>query len=55
MTPPVGSFEYYWDLVTQSLLPILGGAIAGTIPLSLASFALGLLLAIVVAMMPARC
>ena len=51
MTPPVGSFEYYWDLVTHSLLPILGGAVAGTIPLSLASFALGLLLAILVAMM----
>lgn len=51
MTPEFGSFEYYWDLVTQSLLPILGGAIAGTIPLSLASFALGLLIAILVAMM----
>lgn len=51
MTPPVGSVEYYWDLVANSLLPILGGAVAGTIPLSLASFALGLLLAILVAMM----
>ena len=51
MTPEFGSFEYYWDLVAQSLLPILGGAIAGTIPLSLASFALGLLIAILVAMM----
>ena len=51
MTPPVGSIEYYWDLVAHSLLPILGGAVAGTIPLSLASFALGLLLAILVAMM----
>ena len=51
MSPPVGSIEYYWDLVAHSLLPILGGAVAGTIPLSLASFTLGLLLAILVAMM----
>jgi L-cystine transport system permease protein len=51
MTPEFGSFEYYWDLVAHSLLPILGGAVAGTIPLSLASFAFGLALAILVAMM----
>lgn len=40
-----------WDLVWESLGPLLIGAIAGTIPLALASFALGLLLALVVALM----
>jgi cystine transport system permease protein len=40
-----------WDLVSSSLWPIIRGAITGTIPLSLASFALGLVLALVVALM----
>jgi cystine transport system permease protein len=40
-----------WDLVSSSLWPIIQGAITGTIPLSLASFALGLVLALVVALM----
>jgi cystine transport system permease protein len=40
-----------WDLVWGSLGPILGGAVTGTIPLALASFGLGLLLALVVALM----
>lgn len=40
-----------WDLVWSSLGPILSGAITGTIPVALASFALGLLLALLVALM----
>jgi cystine transport system permease protein len=40
-----------WDLVWESLGPLLMGAITGTIPLALASFALGLLLALLVALM----
>jgi cystine transport system permease protein len=40
-----------WDLVSSSLWPIVQGALTGTIPLSLASFALGLVLALVVALM----
>jgi cystine transport system permease protein len=40
-----------WDLVWSSLGPILTGAITGTIPLALASFVLGLLLALLVALM----
>jgi cystine transport system permease protein len=40
-----------WDLVWGSLGPILMGAITGTIPVALASFALGLLLALLVALM----
>ncbi|HEX9225761.1 MAG TPA: amino acid ABC transporter permease [Arthrobacter sp.] len=40
-----------WDLVWESLGPLLIGAITGTIPLALASFALGLLLALLVALM----
>jgi cystine transport system permease protein len=40
-----------WDLVWGSLGPILMGAITGTIPVALVSFALGLLLALVVALM----
>ncbi|GAA2138561.1 amino acid ABC transporter permease [Arthrobacter humicola] len=40
-----------WDLVWSSLGPLLTGAIAGTIPLALASFSLGLLLALLVALM----
>ncbi|MDQ0850030.1 cystine transport system permease protein [Arthrobacter sp. B3I9] len=40
-----------WDLVWGSLGPILMGAITGTIPLALSSFGLGLLLALLVALM----
>ncbi len=40
-----------WELVWSSLGPLLTGAITGTIPLALASFSLGLLLALVVALM----
>jgi L-cystine transport system permease protein len=40
-----------WELVWSSLGPLLTGAISGTIPLALASFGLGLLLALVVALM----
>ncbi len=40
-----------WDLVRSSLWPILREALLGTIPLALASFALGLVLALVVALM----
>jgi cystine transport system permease protein len=40
-----------WELVWLSLGPLLIGAITGTIPLALASFSLGLLLALVVALM----
>ena len=40
-----------WELVRSSLGPILVGAITGTIPLALASFAIGLVIALVVALM----
>jgi L-cystine transport system permease protein len=40
-----------WELVESSLWPLVRGAITGTIPLSLASFALGLALALLVALM----
>jgi cystine transport system permease protein len=40
-----------WDLVWGSLGPILMGAVTGTIPLALSSFGLGLLLALLVALM----
>jgi cystine transport system permease protein len=40
-----------WELVWSSLGPLLTGAITGTIPLALASFSLGLLLALLVALM----
>ncbi|WP_414004280.1 amino acid ABC transporter permease [Pseudarthrobacter sp. IC2-21] len=40
-----------WELVWGSLGPILTGAITGTIPVALASFGLGLLLALLVALM----
>ena len=43
--------ESLWDLLSRSLLPIVGGAITGTIPLALVSFALGLLIALAVALM----
>ncbi|MFJ5694921.1 amino acid ABC transporter permease [Arthrobacter sp. NPDC093125] len=40
-----------WDLVWSSFGPLISGAVTGTIPLTLASFALGLALALVVALM----
>src|ERR671926_402978 len=40
-----------WDLLRSSLGPILSGAILGTIPLALASCAIGLVIALVVALM----
>ena len=40
-----------WDLFASSLWPIVRGAILGTIPLALVSFAVGLVLALVVALM----
>ncbi|MGN7253077.1 MULTISPECIES: amino acid ABC transporter permease [unclassified Arthrobacter] len=40
-----------WDLIWSSFGPIVTGAITGTIPLTLASFAIGLALALLVALM----
>lgn len=40
-----------WDLVWSSLWPLVRGGLTGTIPLSLASFAIGLVLALVIALM----
>src|SRR6185312_10793703 len=40
-------FNLFWS----SLGPLVGGAIMGTIPLALASFALGLLIALLIAVM----
>lgn len=40
-----------WDLFLSSLGPIVGGAIVGTIPLALVSFAIGLVLALGLALM----
>jgi cystine transport system permease protein len=40
-----------WDLVWSSLGPILLGAVTGTIPVALSSFGLGLVLALLVALM----
>jgi len=40
-----------WELVRTSLGPIVRGAVLGTIPLALASFAAGLAIALVVALM----
>ncbi|MEV7604996.1 amino acid ABC transporter permease [Paenarthrobacter sp. NPDC089322] len=40
-----------WDLVWSSFGPIITGAVTGTIPLTLASFAFGLVLALLVALM----
>ncbi|MEO5778393.1 MULTISPECIES: amino acid ABC transporter permease [Arthrobacter] len=42
---------FNWDLVWSSLGPLLVGAVAGTIPLALSSFVLGLALALLVALM----
>lgn len=40
-----------WDLFVSSLWPLVSGAIMGTIPLALSSFAIGLVLALLVALM----
>ncbi|BCW34930.1 hypothetical protein StoSoilA2_09860 [Arthrobacter sp. StoSoilA2] len=40
-----------WDLIWSSFGPIISGAVTGTIPLTLASFAVGLVLALVVALL----
>ena len=40
-----------WTLVADSFLPLLGAGLTGTIPLALASFAIGLVLALAVALM----
>jgi len=42
--------ESQWDLFFRSLWPLISGAIAGTIPLALSSFALGLVIALGVAL-----
>lgn len=43
--------EPLWDLLLRSFWPLVQGAVAGTIPLALVSFALGLVLALGVALM----
>jgi len=43
--------ESSWDLFVRSLWPLVSGALVGTIPLALASFALGLVIALGVALM----
>src|SRR5690554_6156990 len=43
--------ESTWDLVAGSFLPLLEGAVGGTIPLALISFALGLVIALGIALM----
>jgi L-cystine transport system permease protein len=43
--------ETNWDLFWRSLWPIVSGALVGTIPLALASFALGLVIALGIALM----
>ncbi|MBF0672327.1 MAG: amino acid ABC transporter permease [Salinibacterium sp.] len=43
--------ESTWDLVAGSFLPLLEGAVRGTIPLALISFALGLVIALGIALM----
>jgi L-cystine transport system permease protein len=40
-----------WELISSSLWPMVRGALTATIPLALVSFALGLVLALVVALM----
>jgi cystine transport system permease protein len=40
-----------WELISSSLWPLLRGALTGTIPLTFASFVLGLALGLVVALM----
>ena len=43
--------ESTWDLLVRSFLPMVEGAIKGTIPLALMSFALGMVLALAIALM----
>ena len=43
--------ETPWDLLLRSLWPLVSGALVGTIPLALASFALGLIIALGIALM----
>jgi len=43
--------ETPWDLLLRSLWPLVSGALVGTIPLALASFVLGLLIALGIALM----
>jgi cystine transport system permease protein len=43
--------ESLWDLLLRSFLPIVGGAVTGTIPLALLSFVLGLVIALGIALM----
>jgi cystine transport system permease protein len=43
--------ETTWELVTRSFLPMLQGAVLGTIPLALSSFVLGMIIAILIALM----
>ncbi|WP_369370264.1 amino acid ABC transporter permease [Promicromonospora sp. Populi] len=40
-----------WQLIADSFWPLLSGGLTGTIPLTLASFAIGLVLALVVALL----
>lgn len=40
-----------WDLLVSSFWPMVQGALIGTIPLALASFAIGLILAVAIALM----
>ena len=40
-----------WQVVADAFWPIVGGGIRGTIPLALASFAIGLVLALVIALL----
>jgi cystine transport system permease protein len=40
-----------WDLLVSSFWPMVQGALIGTIPLALASFAIGLMLAVAIALM----
>jgi len=40
-----------WDLLLSSFWPIVQGALVGTVPLALASFAIGLVLAVIFALM----
>ena len=43
--------ESTWDLVLRSFLPLVEGAVRGTIPLALLSFALGLAIALGIALL----
>ncbi len=40
-----------WELIASSIWPLISGAILGTIPLSLISFAVGLVIALAIALM----